>query len=612
MKKLLALLLSLVMVFAMVACDAKPAEPTDPDPTESETSEGTSADPTQTETEDMSPYIELPEEFRTWDENGMPKDITRLGTAENGMTVSLRYEASKVGTEIMEKGGNAIDAAVATAFAQFVCLPEMCGIGGGGLLTFYSAETGETACLTFREVAPMFQTSDLWVEDNEGNIIGDHKRFGGLASGVPGEVAGLCYALDKWGTMSLADVIQPAIDMARQGYVATPALISNIMNIYDVMIKSEELTEIYLNEDGLSLKPGELIRNEYMARALEMIRDQGSDAVYKGAIAEQMVKVTQSAGGVMTMEDLSNYKPWEGEPVKGSYRGYTVYSSPSPSSGGTFLAEMLNIMECLPVQEFNSVELWHQLAEVQKMVWVDRAVYSGDTRFVDVPTKGLTDKDYAKSLAAKVDMTKAQSFTQGNPWEYDDREHPETTTLSVVDKDGNMVSITHTLNLGFGNQVYVDGYGFFMNNQLDDFVEGSGYANSLEPGKAPLSSMSPSVVIDPDGKPFMAISAPGGIQIYPGVAQVIMFAIDYGFGIDEAINSPRVADYGFAFFYSLELEGSPVLGELEKLGHANFTVGWGTIAVPVGIMIMPDGTLEGSTESNYGVENFSDGAAIGY
>jgi len=612
-KRLTALFLAAAMAASLVAC-GQPAASTPPaasSPAQSQPAVSTPSDPAPEVPEEPAeaPLMEYPKEFQTWDESGKNIDIARLGTAENGMAVSLRYEASQVGSDILEAGGNAVDAAVAVALATTVTLPNMCGLAGGGFMTYYSAETGETVFLSFREQAPQYQTAEMWVEDANGNIIGSHKMYGGLAAGVPGEVAGLYYALQEYGTMEWADVIQPAIDLAREGYIATPALITAITDVYEVMNKSKELSEIYLNDEGLPPAIGDVITNEYMARALEIVRDKGPEGFYTGPIADAMVKAVQGAGGLMTQEDLANYECWEDEPAVGHYRGYTIYSTASPSSGGTFIAETLNIMENLPVQEFNSLEYWHQLAEVQKMVWVDRAEYSGDTRFVDVPTSGITSADYAKTLAAQFDPSVAQNFSHGNPWEYDTSESKETTSFSVADKDGNMVSITHTLNYSWGSRVYVDGYGFFMNNQLDDFVAGSGFANSLEPNKSPLSSMSPTVVIDPDGKPFMTCGAPGGVLIYPAIAQVIMNAIDYGMNIDESINAPRIAGMSSALYYSKELSPEIVQG-LKDLGHTNL-VETGSIALPSGIMYV-DGGLEGSVESNYDMETYTDGAAVGY
>lgn len=610
MKRRLSAVIAFAMILSMTACSTNQQVQT---PTQGETQEQESTkeqDSSEEQTAEAKPYIEIPKEYQGWDDAGNSVDFPRAATAENGMVSSMAYESSKVGADIMKAGGNAIDAAVATAFSQFVVLPAASGIGGGGFMTYYCAETGETVFLSFREVAPMFQTAEMWVQDEDGNVVGNHNKFGGLASGVPGEVDGLCYMLEKWGTMSLAEVIQPAIDIAYGGFTMSAATQARINEFYDVFTQNEECASIYLNpETGLVRQVGETLYNIPLAKALEKIRDQGKDVVYKGEIGQAMVNVTQDHGGVMTMKDLENYHCWEDEPASNTYRGYQIYSANFPSSGGAYVIETLNILEQLPVYEYDSEEYWHQLAEVQKMVWVDRAKYAGDTRFVDVPVEGITSKEYAKTWADQLDMTQVQDFNHGDPWKYNTKESKETTSFSVCDKEGNMVSITHTLNNGFGNKIYVDGYGFFMNNQLNDFVVGNGYANSLEPGKCPLSSMSPSVILDPDGKPFMAVGAPGGISILPSVAQVIMNVIDYNMSIDEAVNAKRIYSYptGLEYNQSVDEDMRKMLTDLgyEDAGLAE--------AIPAAIMYMPDGTLQGSVESDfytYGV--YTNGVAVGY
>lgn len=600
MKKLLALLMAGSMTLSLFACG-----------TQGNNSNSSSDSTPGAGSSEGKPsvYMDIPQEYRTWDENGNDVDFDRMTSAENGIVAALRYEPAQIGVDIMEAGGNAVDAAVATALALTVSMPQMCGVAGGGFMTYFDAASGQTIFLSFRETAPMFQTAEMWVQDEEGNVIGQHNMYGGLASGVPGEVAGLYQALEEYGTMEWKDVIQPAIDLAQGGYLVTPELQMAIDYAYKTISSNQELSSIYLDENGMVPAVNSVVVNEPMAHALEIIRDQGPDGFYTGQIADAVIESVQSAGGVMTLEDLANYEPWEQEAVTGTYRGYTIASSASPSSGGTFIVEALNILENLPVYEFNSVEFWHQLAEVQKMVWADRGEYMGDTRFIDVPIDGIISKDYAKELASKVDMTKAQDFTYGNPWDYEN-ESQNTTSFSVADKAGNMVTITHTINSMWGSQVYVDGYGFFMNNQLGDFVVGSGYSNSVEPGKCPLSSMSPTVVLDPEGKPFMTLGAPGGVTIYPAVTQVIMNVIDYGMNIDEAINAPRIAARGTSITYTPELDQS-IIDALTALGHESWTENY--VGVPTGIMYMEDGTLQGSAEST-GImgAKYSDGVAIGY
>ena len=606
MKKFAALLTALAMMLSLAACGPQnpaPAASSKPPVSSSQ------SNPAPQQPETPSVYMDIPQEYRSWDENGKNINFERLTTAENGIVAALRYEPAQIGVDIMKKGGNAVDAAVATALALTVSMPQMCGVAGGGFMTFYNAETEETIFLSFRETAPMFQTAELWVQDNEGNVIGEHNMYGGLAVGVPGEVAGLYQALQEYGTMEWKDVIQPAIDLAREGYLVTPELYQWIEYAYATMTSNAQLSEIYLDENGMVKPVNSVIKNEYMAKALETIRDKGPDGFYKGAMADAMIKAVQSAGGVMTQADLDGYQPWEEPAVSGTYRGYTIASSASPSSGGTFIVETLNILENLPVYDFDTIEYWHQLAEVQKMVWADRGQYMGDTRFVDVPIDGIISKEYAKTLADKVDMTKTQDFSYGNPWDYE-TESQNTTSFSVADKAGNMVSITHTINGVWGSRVYVDDYGFFMNNQLGDFVVGSGFSNSVEPGKCPLSSMSPTVVLDPDGKPFMTCGAPGGIFIYPGVCQVILNAIDHKMNIHDALNTPRIAAMGPAIRYDVEMRPE-MLEQLEALGHTSLSEY--PISMPTGIMYMPDGTLQGSAEltGTMGAE-FSDGVAVGY
>lgn len=607
MKKLLALALAAAMTLSLASCGNGGGTSASQPSAGSASSSSQSAPDPQPET--TSVYMDIPMEYRAWDEKGNSVNFDRMSTAENGMVTALRYEPAQIGCDIMENGGTAVDAAVAAALALTVTMPQMCGLAGGGFMTYYSAETGETVFLSFRETAPQFQTAEMWVQDEEGNVIGEHHMFGGLSVGVPGEVAGLYYALEEYGTMSWEEVIQPAIDLARGGFLVTPELRECITMIYDVLVSNDELSEIYLDEDDMVPAVNSVIKNEYMAKALELVRDKGPDGFYKGQMAEAMIKAVQSTGGVMTMNDLANYECWEDEPVSGNYRGYTIYSTNSPSSGGAFIVETLNILENLPVYDFDSVEYWHQLAEVQKMVWADRGQYMGDTRYIDVPIDGITSPEYAKELAAKVDMTKSQDFTYGDPWNYE-TEDQNTTSFSVADKAGNMVSITHTLNWYWGSRVYVDGYGFFMNDQLGDFVVGTGYANSVEPGKCPLSSMSPTVVLDPDGKPFMTCGTPGGPYIYPSIAQVILKTIDYGMNIDEAINTGRIASMGPTISYTNEIS-EDVVNQLKALGHEDMEA-CSTHTYPNGIMYMPDGTLQGSAEFDSSQQGFSDGVAVGF
>ena len=620
MKKVLAVLLTLCLLMSLTACGSSTTPTTTAAPTTTEapatqapTTQAPTEAPTEVPTEapqpEAEPYIDLPEQYRSWDANGNPVNYEKYATAENGMVAALRYEPAEIGKRIMEQGGTAIDAAVAVALALTVTMPHMCSIAGGGIMTFYNAEQDKVVFLSFREVAPQFQTAELWVEDGEGNVIGSHKSVGGLACGVPGEVAGLYYALKTYGTMEWADVVQPSIDLAREGFIMTPELREGVNYAYNVFANNPELSEIYLDEDGLVIEAGQLVKNEYLAKAYETLRDQGRDAVYGGVLGEAIVKAAQATGGVMTMADLEAYDCWEDTPATGTYKGYTVYSSNSPSSGGTFIIQMLNMMEELPVQEHGSVEYYHQIHEVEALAFADRAEYMADTRFVDVPLDGLMSKEYAQERVKALDMTKPQIYTYGNAWDYE-TESQNTTNFVVADKAGNMVALTHTINGFWGSHDYVQGCGFFLNNQLDDFVQGTGYSNSLEPGKCPMSSMSPTVVFDPDGNPFMTVGAPGGFMIYQGVFQAIINAIDYGMNADEAVNTGRVAVLGSTTFYSPEDVPEDVLNGLKALGYEEFAT-YNAIGFPVAIMYK-DGKLEGGAEDHSSISLYSDGVAIGY
>jgi len=373
---------------------------------------------------------------------------------------------------------------------------------------------------------------------------------------------------------------------------------------YNTMRASSQLSEIYLDENGLLPQVGDIIQNPYLARALELIRDNGPDGFYKGAVAEAVVNAAQKAGGVLVQEDLDSYKCWEEETVSAVHNGYTVISSPSPSSGGTFIIETLNIMENLEKYEHGSIEWANQLAEVQKLVFADRAEYMADTRFVDVPISGLTNKDYAAQRAKEIKVGEVQAFLPGNPADYDDQ-HYNTTGYVVADKAGNMVAVTKTLNYWWGSEVYVEDYGFFLNDQMDDFVTGKQSANSVEPGKAPLSSISPTVVLDPDGNPFAVLASPGGVTIYPGIAQIIMNMIDYDMSLEEAFLAPRVLANGLAGAFNHWNLSDETRTGLEALGYENLAEN-GTFPAPTGIRYV-DGKLQGMVN-----ESNPDGAAVGF
>lgn len=491
-------------------------------------------------------------------------DLDRDAVGENGVVSSAKPEASQVGVDILKKGGNAIDAAVATAFAIGVVEPNASGLGGGGFMLIRHADTGEEVFLDFREVAPKNATPDMYELDEDGKPVDDASSVGGKAVGVPGEVAGLLMALEEYGTMSLEEVMQPAIDYAENGFKVTKNFSQMIQDNFEKINKFDATKEIYL-KDGLPYEEGDILVNKDLAETLKKIAKNGKDAFYTGEIAEAIVDEVQKTGGIMTLEDLAEYEVKVRKPVKGTYRGYEIISAPPSSSGGTHVIQLLNIMENYDLKSMglNTAESLHAWSEAAKLMFADRGEYMADTDFVDVPLAGLVSKDYAKELYERIDMEKAaKDVEHGDPRKY---ESGSTTHFSVMDKEGNIVAVTKTINHFFGSGVTVPGTGILLNNEMDDFDVEPGRSNSIEPKKKPLSSMTPTIVLR-DGKPFMTLGSPGATRILTTVAQVISNVVDHGMDIQEAINAPRMFDNG----NGLKLEGrisEDVVKELEAKGH---------------------------------------------
>lgn len=530
--------------------------------------------------------------------------------AENGVVTTNRFEASEAGKKILMDGGNAIDAAVAAGFALGVCEPMMTGLGGGGFMTIHFAETNTDTFIDFREVAPMAATPEMWVIGDDGKVVGNETMEGGKAVGVPGEVAGLLYAIEKYGTKSLEEVMAPAIEIAEKGFLVENNTAKFIDSAYTTLAKCDAAAEIYFNE-GMPYTVGEVIKNPDLAETLRRISKEGKDAFYKGEIAEKIVMAVKERGGSMTLNDLADYQVEEIEPVRGSYRGYDIISSPPPSSGGTHVIQSLNILENFDVSsmEVNSPEYMHLFSEVFKMAFADRGKYMGDPKYVDVPMTGLLSKEYAKELAGQIDMEKSQQFAFGNPYNY---EHEDTLHFSVADKAGNMVSITKTINGGFGTGIVPAGTGFLLNNEMGDFDAGAGKANSVAGGKKPLSSMSPTIILK-DGKPFMVVGSPGGQTIICTVTEVISKVIDSEMDLQEAVDSPRFYDgasmaaYGGAtgFVYEASIDKDSIK-KLEEMGHLLIEKEAWSQGTTQAIQFMEDGTLRGASDPR------ADGKAVGY
>ena len=544
------------------------------------------------------------ENWKPYDADGNILRTDRDATGMNGVVSTGKYEATKIGVDIIKKGGNAIDAAVAVGFALGVCEPQSSGIGGGGFMVIRFAKTGETKFIDFREIAPKNATPDMWKLDKDGKVINNEKAVGGKAVGVPGEVKGMMYALEKYGTMSRKDVIQPSVELAENGYEVSAVLSRDIKNKYDMIEMFPETSKIYLNE-GFPYEVGETIKNPDLANTLRKIIKDGEKAVYEGEVAKAIVKSAQAAGGPLTMEDMQNYDIRVNDPLVGHYRGYEIITSAPPSSGGAHVVQILNILENYDMKNIKpgSAEYYHLFSEAIKMAFADRAKFCGDTEFVDVPVEGLTSKDYAKELVKQLDPKKSKKYIAGNPWAWDGSK--DTTHYSIVDKEGNIVAVTKTVNNVFASGVVAEGTGIILNNEMNDFDTGHGKANSVEAGKKPLSSMSPTIVLK-DGKPVMSLGAPGATRIITGVAQVISLVLDYGMDIQEAINFPRIHDDYDKLAYETRIDPA-VITKLKAMGH-NVVEEAEYFEYPCvqGVTMGEDGKLRG------GADPRRDGKALGF
>ena len=549
--------------------------------------------------------------WRPFNEKGETIRTDRDATGENGMVASSNVYATMAGLEILEQGGNAVDAAIAVCYALGVAEPFTSGLGGGGFMIVHTAD-GENQFIDYREVASSGQTAESWLDDS-GNLIENANSVGGLAVGVPGEVAGLELALSQFGSgkLSRQQIMQPAIDLANNGYVVSPTMYGAIADEYERMIgEYSELGQYYL-KDGLPYEVGDTVTNPDLAKTLQLIAENGADAFYKGEVAEAIVAAVQKHGGVMTTEDLANYKAEERVPVTGTYRGYQIISAPPASSGGTHIVEALNVLENYDIggMEVNSAEYLHLFSETFKACFADRAAYMADTAFAEVPLDGLTSKDYAKTIYEKI-TDGSQDWTAGNPAQY---EGNSTTSFSIADKEGNVVTVTQTIECFWGSKIAVEGYGFIMNDEMHDFSTSLDSVNKLEPGKRPLSSMSPTIVLREDGSSFMSVGSPGGLRIWPTVTQVISHVIDHDMDIQEAIDTARIFDNGTDTGINYESGGvTPVTADvaaaLEAQGHAVTDKGeWQLFFGGVqGIVYQEDGTLQG------GADPRRDGKALGF
>ena len=476
--------------------------------------------------------------------------ITHPEIGTGGMVVSQRKVASEVGAKILREGGNAVDAAVATALALAVVLPRAGNLGGGGFMLIYSEELKKTVAIDYREMAPLQASRDMFLDSN-GNYDRKKAQFSLLSAGVPGTVAGLHYALKKYGTLSWEVVIDPAITLAEDGFVVPHDLSSVLSNYRNRLTANAATARTYYKRNKVPYEAGEIIKLPDLAWSLKELKKQGPAAFYKGKIAEKIVAEMERNGGLITSEDLANYKVKERVPVKGIYKGYEIVSMPPSSSGGVHLIQMLNMLEPFSLKEmgFGSAQSIHLMSEVMKRAYADRSRYLGDTDFVSVPLIGLTNKEYAKALLKEISLTEVTSsedISNGNPLPY---ESPDTTHFSVMDAKGNVVSNTYTLNFSYGSGIAIPGTGILMNNEMDDFSSKKGVpnayglvgfeANEIKAQKRPLSSMTPTIVFK-NQKPYLVLGSPGGSRIITTVLQVVINVLEHDMNIKQAVISPRI------------------------------------------------------------------------
>ena len=468
-------------------------------------------------------------------------------TAVNGMVVTSQRDATEVGVQILRQGGNAIDAAVAIGYALAVTNPCCGNIGGGGFATIHLSN-GRDIFLNFREKAPAAATETMYL-DAKGEVVPDLSLKGYLAVAVPGSVLGLDTMLRKYGTMTREAVMVPAIKLADEGFVLGQGDASILATSTKNFAGQPDVASIFLN-NGQPWQAGDRLVQSNLAQTLRAIAQQGPDAFYKGTIADAIVAASSAGGGIISKQDLTNYSVTEAVPVRCNYRGYELISAPPPSSGGTAICEILNILEGYPISElgFHSASAIHFMVEAMRHTFVDRNFQLGDPDFVNNPLDRLLSESYAAEIRAKIDAVKAANSKDVQPGTAP-HEGTETTHFSVVDTAGNAVSVTYTINALFGAKVIAGDTGFFLNDEMDDFTVKPGVpnlfglvqgkTNAIAPGKRPLSSMSPTIVTK-DGKTFMVLGSPGGSRIITIAVEIILNVVDHGMNIQEAVNAPRI------------------------------------------------------------------------
>ena len=546
----------------------------------------------------------------------IPKAPTNGVLADSAMVVSAHPRASQIGADIIKKGGNAFDAAVAVHFALQVVFPEAGNIGGGGFAVIRTNE-GDIASLDFREKAPKAASRDMYL-DAEGNVISQKSRFGHLAAGVPGSVAGMWELHQKYGSLPWEELIAPATQLAYFGYPLTKLAADNFND------KQEDFNEANIGYTPWVVKEGgwaegDSVKQEELAATFGQIAQKGRDGFYKGIVADQIVKEMQRGNGLITAEDLESYEAVWREPVVGDYRGHKIISMPPPSSGGVAVVQLLKGAEKFDIKGFghNQAKTIHVKTELERRVYADRATYLGDPDFVEVPIEELTSDQYLTDRYADIDMDQKTSSQDIKEGKVEVIESVQTTHYSIVDIEGNAISVTTTLNGYYGCKVMVKGAGFFLNNEMDDFSAKPGVpnmfglvgaeANAIAPEKRMLSSMTPTI-LEKDGQLFMVTGTPGGATIITSVFQTIMNVIDHDMTMQESVNAARLHSQWLPDMILMEPNAisESVKGEVEALGHV-FSDRQRKMGKVDAILIRKDGQLEGAADVNRG-----DDTAIGF
>jgi len=542
------------------------------------------------------------------------KPVKGIGViSEKAMVVSARIEASKIGADILKKGGNAYDAMIATQFALAVVYPIAGNIGGGGFMV-YRNNDGTKGALDFREKAPIAASKNMYL-DSLGNVIPTKSEFGALSVGIPGSVAGVFEVYEKFGTLPFKELVQPAIDLARNGFKVTKKQAISLNS----SSKAFEKANSYKTNLQKEWKKGDLLTQEALAQTLERIRDFGKDGFYKGKTADLLVNYVAELGGIITHEDLEKYTAIWRNPITFQYKDYQITSMTLPASGGICLAQILKSIEPFPLDSIkhNSTQYIQLLTEAERRSYADRAHYLGDIDFVNVPIDSLINQKYIKQRMSSFSWKKATPSSEVSQGKILGYESNETTHYSIVDQFGNAVAVTTTLNTNYGSKVLVKGAGFFLNNEMDDFSSKPGVpnvyglmgskANAIAPEKRMLSSMTPTIV-EKNGKLFMVVGTPGGSTIITSVLQNIINVVDYKMSMQESVNQPRFHHQWLPDEIKLEPNSfdEKTKKELASLGYSIVEKKSTIIGRVDAILVLPNGKLEG------GADKRGDDAAAGF